>query len=73
MRIYYILWTANHHAYTTDIVKMSRGQGTRTNWVEGYWSWGKNEGLMYQESFTLYMAEAPFKLAQAKMGINTHN
>ena len=34
---------------------------------------GQEGGTDVSGIFTLYMAEAPFKLAQAKMGINTYN
>lgn len=61
--MHYIPWTANHHAYATDSVKMSRDQETTNTWWEVTGARASMERLIYQEAFKLQMAEVPFKLA----------
>lgn len=65
-------WRTNHHAYATDM-KMSRGQEKQgpaggsimqgvTYMQEVTGTGAIIEGLIYQESSKLYMAEIQFKL-----------
>lgn len=51
MRMHYIPWTANHHAYATDSVKMSRDQETMNTWVGSYLGSGKYGGTDVSGSF----------------------
>jgi len=53
MRMHYIPWAANHHAYATDSVKTSRDQETMNTWWAVTGARANMEGLIYQEAFKL--------------------